>query len=138
MLLSDTPIDLERWEQSLGSPPGVEEEREGAALEKVCNGVGGEGAGPGRAHPLNVSALVDFVRTNHLPHSVIVDCSAADVATSDHASWLAKGVHVVSRMAFFRVGDGGSVVDSSIPEQCPVHFNHFRFRECPTVIIMWL
>ena len=95
MLLSDAPIDLERWEESLGALPGVQEEREGAALEKVSNGVAGEGGGPGRAHPLNVSALVEFVRTDHLPHSVIVDCSTADVATSDHASWLERGVHVV-------------------------------------------
>lgn len=109
MLLSDTSIDLGRWEQSLGSLPGVEEEREGVAHEKICNGIGGEGEGIGRAHPLNVSALVDFVRTNHLPHSVIVDCSAADVATSDHASWLAKGVHVVSLMAFCQSGGRGTI-----------------------------
>lgn len=61
------------------------------------NGKGGEGdqdAG-GHARPLDITALVDFVQTDHLPHSVIVDCSSADPATREHAAWLARGVHVV-------------------------------------------
>lgn len=98
MFLSETPINLARWTESQNAPPGVEEEREG------MRGLGanpreyddrGCGRDAGCAQPLDAPALVDFVRSNHLPHSVIVDCSTADGATSDHASWLSKGVHVV-------------------------------------------
>ncbi len=99
MFLSETPITLGRWKDSQNSPPGVEEEREG------MRGLGANpkeyddrayGMDAGCAQPLDVPTLVDFVRSNHLPHSVIIDCSTADGATSDHASWLSRGVHVVS------------------------------------------
>lgn len=100
MFLSETPIDLNRWNESQTSPPGVEEEREGmrglgANPREYDDGSYG-GGDAGCAQPLDVPALVDFVRSNHLPHSVIVDCSTADGVTSDHASWLSRGVHVVS------------------------------------------
>lgn len=100
MLLSDTPINLARWNESLHAPPGVEEERE-VFEGDVSSGAGGLDffMDAGRAQPLDVAALVDYVRTDHLPHSVIVDCSPADEATSQHAAWLAKGVHVVSEWA---------------------------------------
>eukprot|EP00752_Nemacystus_decipiens_P016060 g14356.t1 len=99
MFLSETPIDLKRWNESQNAPPGVEEEREGmrglGANPREYDD-GSYGGDAGCAQPLDVPALVDFVRSNHLPHSVIVDCSTADDVTSDHASWLSKGVHVVS------------------------------------------
>eukprot|EP00903_Cladosiphon_okamuranus_P016316 g15048.t1 len=99
MFLSETPIDLNRWNESQNAPPGVEEERQGmrglgANPREYDDGYPGGDAGC--AQPLDVPALVDFVRSNHLPHSVIVDCSTADDMTSDHASWLSKGVHVVT------------------------------------------
>lgn len=59
----------------------------------------------GCAQPLDVAALVDFVKSDHLPHSVIVDCSTADGDTSDHAAWLSQGLHVVSGYCFARDGD---------------------------------
>ncbi|CAB1120771.1 unnamed protein product [Ectocarpus sp. CCAP 1310/34] len=100
MLLSGTPINLARWNDSLNAPPGVEEEREGMRglganpcdYDDGANGRGDTGC----AQPLDVPAFVDFVKSDHLPHSVIVDCSTADGATSDHASWLSLGLHVVS------------------------------------------
>ncbi|CAN0058261.1 unnamed protein product [Pylaiella littoralis] len=103
MFLSETPINLARWNDSQNAPPGVEEEREGmrglGANPSEYDGGGGGGGGgrdAGCAQPLDASALVEFVRSNHLPHAVIVDCSTACGATSDHASWLSRGVHVVS------------------------------------------
>ena len=106
MFLSDRPIDLNRWNESQNAPPGVEEEREGmrglgANPREYDDGSYGVGGGDaGCAQPLDVPALVDFVRSNHLPHSVIVDCSTADGVTSDHASWLSRGVHVVSEWGY--------------------------------------
>ncbi|CAM9631247.1 unnamed protein product, partial [Ectocarpus sp. 13 AM-2016] len=98
--LHGTPINLARWNDSLNAPPGVEEEREGMRglganpcdYDDGTNGSGDTGC----AQPLDVPAFVDFVKSDHLPHSVIVDCSTADGATSDHASWLSLGLHVVS------------------------------------------
>lgn len=101
MLLSDSAIDLRRWNESLHSPPGVEEERESMFGVDDNAGVGPcapeEGSDVrGRAQPLDITALLNFVQTDHLPHSVIMDCSSANPATREHATWLARGVHVVS------------------------------------------
>lgn len=115
MFLSETPINLTRWNESQNSPPGVEEEREGmrglgANPREYDDGAYGGDAGC--AQPLDVPALVDFVRSNHLPHSVIVDCSTADDVTSDHASWLSRGVHVVSEWERGK-GEGGRNFDEA-------------------------
>lgn len=102
MFLSDDPINLARWNSSLDAAPGVEEEREGMPGAPGSE-AGGEDHGSGVtrdtgcAQGLDVPALVDFVRSNHVPHSVIIDCSAANTVTRDHASWLSKGVHVVRK-----------------------------------------
>ena len=37
-----------------------------------------------------------FVRAEHLPHAVIVDCSASDVVADHYARWLRQGIHVVT------------------------------------------
>lgn len=36
------------------------------------------------------------VHTDHLPHAIIVDCSASDAVASHYASWLGQGIHVVT------------------------------------------
>jgi aspartokinase/homoserine dehydrogenase 1 len=36
------------------------------------------------------------VHTDHLPHAVIVDCSASDAVADRYAEWLARGIHVVT------------------------------------------
>ncbi len=36
------------------------------------------------------------VRAEHLPHALIVDCSASDAVADRYADWLAAGIHVVT------------------------------------------
>lgn len=45
---------------------------------------------------LELSQLAEFIKTDHLPHAVIVDCSASDAVAEHYADWLAKGIHVVT------------------------------------------
>lgn len=45
---------------------------------------------------LDLSRFADFVKTDHLPHAVIVDCSASDGVAEHYAEWLARGIHVVT------------------------------------------
>jgi bifunctional aspartokinase / homoserine dehydrogenase 1 len=40
--------------------------------------------------------FADAVQAEHLPHALIVDCSASDVVAQHYASWLARGIHVVT------------------------------------------
>lgn len=134
MLLSDSAIDLRRWNESLHSPPGVEEERESMFGVDDNAGVGPcapeEGSDVrGRAQPLDITALLNFVQTDHLPHSVIMDCSSANPATREHATWLARGVHVVSGGR----GGAGCTDDNvcrcqrlMVPHPCHSRKNAFR------------
>ena len=36
------------------------------------------------------------VRTEHLPHAIIIDCSASGAVAAHYADWLARGIHVVT------------------------------------------
>ena len=36
------------------------------------------------------------MRTSHLPHAIIVDCSASDAVAEHYAAWLAAGIHVIT------------------------------------------
>jgi aspartokinase/homoserine dehydrogenase 1 len=56
-----------------------------ASLDAVASGV-----------PLDLDALAAHVRADHLPHAVIVDCTAGDVVVDAYASWLRRGIHVIT------------------------------------------
>lgn len=44
----------------------------------------------------DLDALAAHVRAAHLPHALIVDCSASDAVAAHYAQWLAAGIHVVT------------------------------------------
>lgn len=44
----------------------------------------------------DLDALVDHVHAPHLPHTVLIDCSASPLAAARYAEWLAAGIHVVT------------------------------------------
>jgi aspartokinase/homoserine dehydrogenase 1 len=46
--------------------------------------------------PVDLDALSAHVRADHLPHAVIVDCSASDAVAERYEGWLARGIHVVT------------------------------------------
>jgi aspartokinase/homoserine dehydrogenase 1 len=46
--------------------------------------------------PLDWDAFAAHVRPAHLPHAVIVDCTASDDVPERYAEWIAKGIHVVT------------------------------------------
>ncbi len=45
---------------------------------------------------LELDAFADSVQAEHLPHALIVDCSASDAVAQHYADWLARGIHVVT------------------------------------------
>jgi aspartokinase/homoserine dehydrogenase 1 len=67
MLLADSSCDLDAWRQPLD-----------------------EGA------PVDLLAFEAHVHSDHLPHAVIVDCSASDVVARQYPRWLGAGIHVVT------------------------------------------
>jgi aspartokinase/homoserine dehydrogenase 1 len=44
----------------------------------------------------DLDTFTRHVRAEHLPHALIVDCSASDAAADRYADWLAAGIHVVT------------------------------------------
>ncbi len=46
--------------------------------------------------PVDLAQLVEHVQAEHLPHAVIVDCSASDAMADRYEGWLARGIHVIT------------------------------------------
>ncbi|MEY2745084.1 MAG: bifunctional aspartate kinase/homoserine dehydrogenase, partial [Planctomycetota bacterium] len=48
-----------------------------------------------RPGPLDMARFADHVRADHVPHAVVLDCSASGAVADLYAQWLARGIHVV-------------------------------------------
>ena len=46
--------------------------------------------------PLDLDAFARHVKPDHLPHAVMVDCTASDDPPARYAAWLAHGLHVLT------------------------------------------
>jgi len=46
--------------------------------------------------PFDVDAFVEHVQADHLPHTVIIDCTADEGVARRYADWLARGIHVIT------------------------------------------
>jgi aspartokinase/homoserine dehydrogenase 1 len=44
----------------------------------------------------NLENIADHVQADHLPHSVIIDCSASEQVAARYAEWLGRGIHVIT------------------------------------------
>jgi aspartokinase/homoserine dehydrogenase 1 len=54
------------------------------------------GAWTAATTPCDIDRLTAHVHVEHLPHALIVDCSASDAVADRYAAWLAAGIHVVT------------------------------------------
>ncbi len=55
--------------------------------------------------PLDLDAFTEAVSPPHLPHAMIIDCSASDAVAGHYAGWLARGIHVVTPNKHAGAGD---------------------------------
>jgi len=46
--------------------------------------------------PTDLAAFAAHVQADHVPHAVIVDCTASAAVAAHYAEWLARGIHVVT------------------------------------------
>ncbi len=46
--------------------------------------------------PLDLNQLADFINDDHLPHAVIIDCTASDKVANHYLDWLKRGIHVIT------------------------------------------
>jgi aspartokinase/homoserine dehydrogenase 1 len=49
-----------------------------------------------QAEPLDWERLTQWVQVQHLPHALIIDCSAASAVAEHYSDWLGRGIHVVT------------------------------------------
>ncbi len=68
MLLGDRRIDLDDWQD---------------AFEKD-------------AVDLDLAAFEAHVNPDHLPHAIIIDCTASEFIASQYTHWLSRGIHVIT------------------------------------------
>ena len=68
MLLGDRRIDLENWQQEFSE----------------------------KAIELDFAVFEQCVNPDHLPHAVIIDCTASDEIAARYDGWLARGIHVIT------------------------------------------
>lgn len=68
MLLGDRRIDINGWE----------EEFESSAVET------------------DLDQFEQHLNPDHLPHAVIIDCTASDAISSRYVDWLSRGIHVIT------------------------------------------
>jgi len=50
----------------------------------------------GQGAALNLDQFSAHVYAEHLPHAIIIDCSASDEVADCYADWLARGIHVIT------------------------------------------
>ena len=68
MLLDEQQVDLPNWRAHLGE----------------------------RGVAVDLDALARHVHAEHLPHAVIIDCSASSAVADHYPKWLAAGIHVLT------------------------------------------
>jgi aspartokinase/homoserine dehydrogenase 1 len=45
---------------------------------------------------VDLDRFIEHVHAEHLPHAVVVDCSASDAVPAHYAKWLERGVHIIT------------------------------------------
>jgi len=48
------------------------------------------------AEDVDLDRVVDHLQADHLPHAVLIDCTAEDSVAGNYAQWLERGVHVIT------------------------------------------
>ncbi len=77
MLLDDSRIDLSQWPEAMKS----------------------------RGGQTDLEQLADHVQTEHIPHAVLIDCTASDGVAQLHHEWLQRGIHVITANKKAAAGD---------------------------------
>jgi aspartokinase/homoserine dehydrogenase 1 len=68
MLLSEAGVDLGKWKSALDAS----------------------------STPADIAKFVEHLHVDHLPHTVILDCTADEGVAKHYADWLGAGIHVVT------------------------------------------
>ena len=59
------------------------------------------------ASACDLDRFLDHVHADHLPHAIIIDCSASDAIADRYVRWIESGVHVITANKLAGAGDLG-------------------------------
>ncbi|WJI14639.1 bifunctional aspartate kinase/homoserine dehydrogenase I [Pseudoxanthomonas winnipegensis] len=76
--------------------------------------------------PLDLDRFTEHLLASHLPHTVIVDCSASPAVADRYAGWLAAGIHVVTPNK--QAGSGSLQRFEAIAEAAAASGARFRYE----------
>ena len=46
--------------------------------------------------PIDLSRFANHIQAEHVPHSVIIDCTSSEMIASHYREWLGRGIHIVT------------------------------------------
>ena len=78
------------------------------------------------AEPSDFARLADHVGAEHLPHAVIVDCSASSQVADHYPEWLARRIHVITPNK--QAGAGPVARWRAIRDACATSGARFRYE----------
>ena len=78
------------------------------------------------AQNCDLDAFAAHVRAEHLPHAVILDCSASDSVAERYAAWLGAGIHVITPNK--HAGAGSFDRYEAIRRACASGASRFRYE----------
>lgn len=55
--------------------------------------------------PTDLEQFASHVHADHLPHAVIIDCTASEAVANHYADWLQRGIHVITPNKRANTGD---------------------------------
>ncbi|MCP5093206.1 MAG: bifunctional aspartate kinase/homoserine dehydrogenase I [Gammaproteobacteria bacterium] len=72
----------------------------------------------------DLDVFEQHVNPDHLPHAVIIDCTASEFIASKYADWLARGVHVITpnKKAFSGTGEAYKALQDAADEGSSHYF----------------
>jgi len=97
MLLADQPIGIDGWRDKLAA-----------------------------GEPVDLAKFEDHVNADHLPHAVIIDCSASEKVAALYPRWLAEGIHVVTPNK--RANSGSLVLHGNIQTSRRAGGSHYLYE----------
>jgi aspartokinase/homoserine dehydrogenase 1 len=78
------------------------------------------------ATSLNTEAFIDHVRADHIPHTVIIDCSASEDVSRQYPHFFERGIHVVT--ANKKAGSAESAFQDKIAAARTAGNAHFLYE----------
>lgn len=76
--------------------------------------------------PTNLDAFTDHVQADHLPHAVIIDCTANQDIAMRYETWLSRGIHVITPNK--RANSGPWPAYEAIRRACREHNSHYLYE----------